>query len=279
MSLKVGIVILVAVVALFVAALVAGGAQDGNGSAERDRNGVLDRLTEAAGDPAGVKPSDVAADCFSDDDPARLTFVGGCTLTVSNDTGIKVLRLVTDTPVRIVAPAPRGDTEVEATADPGDEESVAVGDGETRIGLGCEAGLGVPCNARIVLILGGGSAGAALVEQSQELDVDVSGVGGVEEPPGRGISYLVLVDGILLYTVVLMGVALLIPDRVHARVQGAVTLIASIILIIVAIVLAIIAFIELLVMVTLLAATPSGRSPTWPCGGSSPAATRPCCWA
>jgi len=61
-----------------------------------------------------------------------------------------VLRLVTDRPVRIVAPAPRGDTEVEATADPGDEESVAVGDGETQIGLGCQAGLGATCNARIV---------------------------------------------------------------------------------------------------------------------------------
>jgi hypothetical protein len=66
------------------------------------------------------------------------------------------------------------------------------------------------------------------------------------------------VDGILLYTVVLMGVALLIPDRVHARVQGVVTLIGSIILIIVALVLAIIAFIELLVMVTLFAAAPFG---------------------
>jgi hypothetical protein len=108
------------------------------------------------------------------------------------------------------------------------------------------------------LILGGGSAGGALVEQSQELDVDVSDVGGVDEPPGRGISYLVLVDGILLYTVVLMGVALLIPDRVHARVQGVVTLIGSIILIIVALILAIIAFVELLVMVTLLAAVPFG---------------------
>lgn len=108
------------------------------------------------------------------------------------------------------------------------------------------------------LVLGGGSAGGALVEQSQELEVDVSDVGGVDEPPGRGISYLVLVDGILLYTVVLMGVALLIPDRVHARVQGVITLIGSIILIIAALILAIIAFIELLVMVTLLAAVPFG---------------------
>src|SRR5262245_36051002 len=108
------------------------------------------------------------------------------------------------------------------------------------------------------LILGGGPADAALVEQGDKLDVNVQDTGGVEQPPGRGISYLVLVDGILLYTVALMGVALLIPDRVHARVQGVVTLIGSIILIIVAIVLVIIAFIELLVMVTLLAATPFG---------------------
>jgi hypothetical protein len=108
------------------------------------------------------------------------------------------------------------------------------------------------------LILGGGPAGAALVDQGDELGVQVQDVDSVEEPPGRGISYLVLVDGILLYTVVLMGVALLIPDRVHARIQGVVTLIGSIILIIVALILAIIAFIELLVMVTLLAAAPFG---------------------
>ena len=108
------------------------------------------------------------------------------------------------------------------------------------------------------LILGGGPAGAALVDQGDELGVQVQDTGGVEQPPGRGISYLVLVDGILLYTVVLMGVALLIPDRVHARIQGVVTLIGSIILIIVALILAIIAFIELLVMVTLFAAAPFG---------------------
>jgi hypothetical protein len=148
MSLKLGIVILVVAAALFVAALVAGGTQDGNGSADRDRNGVLDRLIEAAGDPASVEPSDVAAGCFSDDDPARLVFTGGCTLTVTNESGIKVLRLVTDQPVRITAPAPEGDTTVDAESDPGEEESVAVGDGETEIGLGC--GFGATCTARIV---------------------------------------------------------------------------------------------------------------------------------
>jgi len=148
MSLKVAIIILVVVVALFVAVLVAGGTQDGNGSAGSDSNRVLDRLTEAAGDPASVQPEDVEADCFSDDDPALLTFTGGCTLTVTNDSGIKVLRLVTDQPVRISAPAPEGDTTVDADTDPGEVESVAVGDGETAIALGC--GFGATCNARIV---------------------------------------------------------------------------------------------------------------------------------
>jgi hypothetical protein len=150
MSVKVGIIILVVVAALFVGALVAGGTHDGNGSAKSDRNGALDRLTEAAGDPASVKPGDLRGDCVSEDDPTLLTFTGGCVVTVTNDSGIKVLRLVTDQPVTISAPAPRGDSTVEADVDPGDEQSVAVGDGETEVGIACRAGINVPCNARIV---------------------------------------------------------------------------------------------------------------------------------
>lgn len=150
MNVKVGIIILVVVAVLFVGALVAGGTHDGNGSAKSDRNGVLDRLTEAAGDPASVKPEDVRADCLSEDDPTLLTFTGGCTVTVTNDSGIKVLKLVSDQPVTISAPAPRGDSTVEADVDPGDEQSVAVGDGDTEVGIACRAGINVPCNVRIV---------------------------------------------------------------------------------------------------------------------------------
>jgi hypothetical protein len=110
------------------------------------------------------------------------------------------------------------------------------------------------------LVLGGAPAGQALQDQADSIEgVDDPGdVSDVDEPPGRGILYLVLVDGILLYTVGLMGLSLVIPEKVQARAQGCATFILSIILIIVGIILAIIAFVELLVMVTLFLAAPFG---------------------
>lgn len=108
------------------------------------------------------------------------------------------------------------------------------------------------------LLLGGGDASAALRGQAGKLGVDVPGASGVTQPPGRGIPYLALVDVILLYTAVLMGIGLVLPDRLHGRVQGAITLIGSIILIIVAFIMLIIAFIEVLIMLALVAAAPFG---------------------
>src|SRR3954454_14994268 len=34
-------------------------------------------------------------------------------------------------------------------------------------------------------------------------------------PPGRGIPYLALVDGVALFTIALMGIGLLAPKRLH----------------------------------------------------------------
>lgn len=45
--------------------------------------------------------------------------------------------------------------------------------------------------------------------------------------PGYGIQYLVFVDAFLLYVSLLIGLALIIPERIQGRVQGCVTLILS----------------------------------------------------
>lgn len=84
------------------------------------------------------------------------------------------------------------------------------------------------------------------------------GDGRIVEPPGRAIPYLALVDVILLFTVAMMLAGLLLPHRVHGRVQGVATLIGAIILILVALVLLILAILELILMVTLLFAFPFG---------------------
>lgn len=45
--------------------------------------------------------------------------------------------------------------------------------------------------------------------------------------PGYGIQYLVFVDAFLLYVTVLIGLALIIPERIQGRLQGCATLIIS----------------------------------------------------
>lgn len=108
-------------------------------------------------------------------------------------------------------------------------------------------------------ILGGHGAGGSFLDQANKFGLEqLPRADGVEEPPGRGISYMALVDGILLYTIGLMGISLIVPERIHGRLQGIVTIIGSIVLIIVAIMMAIVAFIELLVMISLFMSPPFG---------------------
>jgi hypothetical protein len=107
------------------------------------------------------------------------------------------------------------------------------------------------------LVVGGDPAGSDLRRQADQMEVEVQ-PGDVDEPPGRALTYLALVDGILLYTVLLMGASLVVPERAHGRAQGCLTLVGSIVLIIVALILAILALIELFVMVTLLLSVPFG---------------------
>ena len=76
--------------------------------------------------------------------------------------------------------------------------------------------------------------------------------------PGWGIPYLALLDGLLLFTVALIGASLLIPERVHGRVQGIVTLIVSLLVLLGAIAAIFLAITLLTLMVSLLLAVPFG---------------------
>lgn len=91
-------------------------------------------------------------------------------------------------------------------------------------------------------------------EQKEEL----GDLANQDKPPGLAIRYLALVDGVLLFTVVLMGASLVIPERVHGRVQGLATLIFSILLILGAIVLLFAALLLVLLMISLLLSVPFG---------------------
>jgi len=71
---------------------------------------------------------------------------------------------------------------------------------------------------------------------------------------GMGIPYLALLDGLLVFTVILMACSLLIPERVQGRIQGVATLIVSLIVIIVGIAKIFTAIGKLLLMLGLLLA-------------------------
>ncbi len=76
--------------------------------------------------------------------------------------------------------------------------------------------------------------------------------------PGLGIPAIGLLDGLLLYTVLVMGAALIVPERIQARLQGLVTLIFSIVLLIADIAMLYATMALLILMVTLLLAAPFG---------------------
>jgi hypothetical protein len=92
-------------------------------------------------------------------------------------------------------------------------------------------------------------------------DVDRGELDGIldqDKPPGLAIPYMALLDGCLLFTVALIGVGMLLGERVHARIQGLVTLIFSILLILGGIVMIIAALVTLLIRVALFLAIPFG---------------------
>lgn len=78
------------------------------------------------------------------------------------------------------------------------------------------------------------------------------------QPPGMAIPYLALLDGIVLFTVALMGSGLIIPPNWQGRVQGIGTLVFSIVILLVALSLIFAALALVLLMVALLLSIPFG---------------------
>ena len=77
-------------------------------------------------------------------------------------------------------------------------------------------------------------------------------------PPGLGIPYMALLDAVVLFTIGLMGLGLVIPERIQGRGQGCLTFIFGLVVILGAIVLVFIALALVLVMISLLLAVPFG---------------------
>jgi hypothetical protein len=98
---------------------------------------------------------------------------------------------------------------------------------------------------------------AVLVEIGSIAKLGVVGTGaaGLNVPtPGKGILSLAFLDGLVLYTTILIGLALIVPERIQGRVQGLATLIFSVLVLIADIVMILAALALLILMVTLLLA-------------------------
>ena len=140
------------VVALFVVVVVIGVGQ-GDGSSE-DSNSFVDALSGLVADPATVALDDievVTVGCVDEDEPHVLGFGGTlastCTLRVERDGGLGLVRVLPLSDFRVAAPAPEGDLRVRLDAEPGEEVTVAVGEGTTDIELFCLIG---SCTAELV---------------------------------------------------------------------------------------------------------------------------------
>jgi hypothetical protein len=110
------------------------------------------------------------------------------------------------------------------------------------------------------LMLGGGSPGPVASAAAGIPGVEPDMVSGVDadSPPGNGIGYLALVDGYLLFSVVMLALSFLLSQRAYGRVQGIVTLVVSFLWIILSFVMALVAFVLLMVMFGLFVSVPFG---------------------
>lgn len=78
--------------------------------------------------------------------------------------------------------------------------------------------------------------------------------------PGMGIRYLAFIDLFLAAAVTLMGVALVVPERVHGKIVGITLLILAILVLIAAFLGLIVAFVKLMIMVALISSPPFGTA-------------------
>lgn len=90
------------------------------------------------------------------------------------------------------------------------------------------------------------------------LDAGDKGGYGDLQNPGLGIIYQLSIDGLLLFGVGLIGIGLLLPDRLQGRIQGILTLIVSFLVLLASIVMIYLALALLMLMVSLLLAIPFG---------------------
>jgi len=97
-----------------------------------------------------------------------------------------------------------------------------------------------------------------VIELTGTLVVRPGGAGTELATPGQGIRALAIVDGLLLYQLFLMGIALVVNERLYSRIQGIGSCLVSLILLVGGVLALVASFVLLMLMITLLMATPFG---------------------
>jgi hypothetical protein len=104
-------------------------------------------------------------------------------------------------------------------------------------------------------------AALVLVSLTVLVELGSAGLESLDLPtPGLGVNYLALLDGLLLFSMALMGVSLLLPERVHGRIQGAITFVFALLMLLASIALVFVALQLLTLMVALFMAFPFGTA-------------------
>lgn len=112
------------------------------------------------------------------------------------------------------------------------------------------------------LLLGGTAVDPVSLAEAGKLgvppDVFLKTQGADAAPPGAGIGLLAFLDGLLLFTVVMLGLSLIIDLRTYGRIQGLTTLIVTFLWVIAAFFTALLALAKLFLMFGLFVAAPFG---------------------
>jgi hypothetical protein len=94
------------------------------------------------------------------------------------------------------------------------------------------------------------------MDEEQKREVVELGQG--DRPPGIGIVYMALLDGVVLFTVGLMGASLIVPEGLYGRLQGCASCIFSLLLILGSLLLCFVGLQLVILMVSMLLAFPFG---------------------
>jgi hypothetical protein len=92
----------------------------------------------------------------------------------------------------------------------------------------------------------------------KEIQDTLSRIGSASRPPGVAIGLMALIDGMIAYTVGLMGLSLLVPGRVHGKYQGAASLMVSLVVAIASFTAIFLTVALLMLMIALILAFPFG---------------------